>query len=380
MKIALAPVNRKGLCVCIAAVLLCGSLPAQKSKQPLSAETYYKRGLIKLENGKCEEAIKDFSKAIELKPSHSRSFLRRGQCFDELDEFENAIGDLTKAVSLNPRDYFGFLWRANLYAEIGKFSEAIADYTSALKLVPGDHDALSSRAEAYREIGEIGLAEADERKADKAWELLKKDPTTISPMAATIQVPIRRIFPKLLTEQDLADSYIRSIERSFELVPDSPEKIRKLAEDEIARLTKILRVNPQFTNAYFERGNNYSKLAEYDKAISDYSKAIELDPNHFESFNNRGIACARIGNYERAIADFTRALSIAPKDHVSLYNFGLVLLNKGLFEQAANILTSYIEKEPYDIKGYQLRAMAYRKLGKIAEAEADEAMAKEKKL
>ncbi len=77
----LPPFIRKSLSFFIAAVLLSGSVPAQKSNKPISAEVYYKRGLAKLQNGKCEDAIKDFNKAIELKPNHARSFLHRGQCF-----------------------------------------------------------------------------------------------------------------------------------------------------------------------------------------------------------------------------------------------------------------------------------------------------------
>jgi tetratricopeptide (TPR) repeat protein len=336
------------------------------------AEVHYKRGLAKLQTGDCLEAIKEFDRAIERKPNHARSFMYRGQCFDEILEIEKAIADLGIAVRLNPRLDLAFKMRGDIYAKIGKSKEAIADYTRVLKLVPNDHDALSTRADAYREIGNYSAAAADERRAEKAWELLQDDPRRA---AFTLSMPFQTIRPKLLTEQELIDSYVRSIKRT-ELLPDSREIIQSLAREEIEKFTKILRVNPNFAGAYFDRGNNYARLGELDQAIADYSKAIGFDPNDHRSFNNRAIACARTGNYERAVADLVRAMSIEPKDASRLYNFGLVLFNQGLFQQSVNIMSAYVGRKPNDVKAYQLRALAFRKLGKSVDAENDERSAR----
>ncbi len=338
------------------------------------AESYYKRGIDKRLNGECGEAIKDFGRAIELKPNHAHALMERAQCFDELLEFEKAFADLGTAIKLNRRLDCAFQLRGDLYAKVGKFREAIADFTTVLRLVPNDHGALSSRAEAYREIGEVARAEVDERKADKAWKLIEEDPSAVPP--TIIVEAIRRIPRKLLSEEDLANSYLPSMRGPVELVPDSAKEIRDLATENLEKLTKILQVNPDFAGAYFDRGYNQMKLGEFDKATADYSKAIALNPNYYQAFNNRGIACAKTGNYERAIADFTRAMSILPEDPSSHYNFGLVLLNKGSFQLSVNMLTGYIEKLAGDYKAHQLRALAYRKLGKTTEAEADETTAR----
>ena len=42
--------------------------------------------------------------------------------------------------------------------------------------------------------------------------------------------------------------------------------------------------------AYYNRGIAYGDKGEYDKAIEDYSKAIELNPEYAEAYNNRGNA------------------------------------------------------------------------------------------
>jgi tetratricopeptide (TPR) repeat protein len=203
------------------------------------------------------------------------------------------------------------------------------------------------------------------------------------------------IYTKVLTVQELLDSYKTLSKKQAKPVPVIEKDKKNFQLAEIERLTGILNSDPQFAEGFFERGLNYSELGEYDKAIADYSKAIALNPYDADSFNNRGVACARTGNYERAIADFIRATYLnsgqklgllgsraeeeknfppadAKKEHANGYNLGLVLLNKKAFTPALATWNTYIKKEPKDINGYRLRAETYRKLGKIAEAKADE--------
>jgi Flp pilus assembly protein TadD len=40
-------------------------------------------------------------------------------------------------------------------------------------------------------------------------------------------------------------------------------------------------------NAFNNRGNIYTKLKQFEKAIQDYNQAIELDPEYTHAFNNR---------------------------------------------------------------------------------------------
>jgi tetratricopeptide (TPR) repeat protein len=37
-------------------------------------------------------------------------------------------------------------------------------------------------------------------------------------------------------------------------------------------------LNPEYANAYYNRGIAYNDLKQYNEAIADYTKAIELNP------------------------------------------------------------------------------------------------------
>ncbi len=41
---------------------------------------------------------------------------------------------------------------------------------------------------------------------------------------------------------------------------------------------------------YYNRGLEYQRKGQYDKAISDYTKAIEINPKYAVAYYNRGLA------------------------------------------------------------------------------------------
>ncbi len=51
--------------------------------------------------------------------------------------------------------------------------------------------------------------------------------------------------------------------------------------------------NPNYADAYNNRGNPITRRASTDRAIADYTRAIELNPNYADAYNNRGIAYKR---------------------------------------------------------------------------------------
>ncbi len=49
---------------------------------------------------------------------------------------------------------------------------------------------------------------------------------------------------------------------------------------------KVTEIEPDFTEAYFAKGNAYLKLNQYDSALGCYKKVLELNPNHAGAKNN----------------------------------------------------------------------------------------------
>ena len=58
----------------------------------------------------------------------------------------------------------------------------------------------------------------------------------------------------------------------------------------IADLNSAIKLDPNYPEAWGNRGMCYSALNQYDLAIADFTKAVKVDPNYAKGYLDRGIA------------------------------------------------------------------------------------------
>ena len=64
------------------------------------AETYYNRGVAHSKKGELELAIKNYTKAIELKSNYAEAYYRRSKAWLHLGETEKAKSDMAAASNI----------------------------------------------------------------------------------------------------------------------------------------------------------------------------------------------------------------------------------------------------------------------------------------
>jgi len=77
-------------------------------------------------------------------------------------------------------------------------------------------------------------------------------------------------------------------------------------------LSKLIELEPENPEHYYNRGVAQGHLENYELAISNYTKAIKLNPNNFEAWGNRGVAYDALGQRDKAISDLEKCLQINP--------------------------------------------------------------------
>jgi len=70
---------------------------------------------------------------------------------------------------------------------------------------------------------------------------------------------------------------------------------------------EALKLSPQNAYLYFNRGNLFAGMKNYERAIADYSRSLELDPRLAEAYYNRGVAYAQSGKLKEAQRDWSKA-------------------------------------------------------------------------
>ena len=135
--------------------------------------------------------------------------------------------------------------------------------------------------------------------------------------------------------------------------------------------SKAIELNPNNASYFDNRGNIYFDLENYDKAIQDFNKAIELNSNNASYFNNRGSAYGNLKNYKKAIQDFNKAIELNPNNPSYFYNRGNAYGNSEKYEEAIQNFNKAIELSPNNPSYINNRGSAYGNLEKYEEAIQD---------
>jgi len=107
-----------------------------------------------------------------------------------------------------------------------------------------------------------------------------------------------------------------------------------------AEAHRALAADPDDVQILLDRGDAYTRDADYDNAISDFTQTLQRVPtaNHrllADVFHRRGVAYARKRRYEEAIADYTRAIQQNPNDAAISHDRAAAHRKKGAAAAAA---------------------------------------------
>lgn len=147
---------------------------------PNDSYSYNNRGIALLQLGKPELALLDCNKAIKLNPTSSASFCNRGAAFIALNRLDEAIHDLDKARMLDPCNSTIYAIRGRARAMLGDCRSALEDFSQALRLSPLMISVFYDRGQVYVKLKDYVKGAHDfwsikrMRNAEKYLELAQK--------------------------------------------------------------------------------------------------------------------------------------------------------------------------------------------------------------
>lgn len=93
----------------------------------LNCSIYNELGYFEQNEGLTSNALKNFTKAINLCPDSSKYLMSRGVSFFENKEYQSALKDLNYYIQRNPKDLNGYYWRAKVNYQLNNFEAACKD-------------------------------------------------------------------------------------------------------------------------------------------------------------------------------------------------------------------------------------------------------------
>ncbi len=148
----------------------------------------------------------------------------------------------------------------------------------------------------------------------------------------------------------------------------------------LAYYSLIIKLFPNRTSAYHERGEVYRRHKEYRRALTDYDCAIQRRPGYAGMYVDRARIYYELGEYQQCLKDYEQrlviqdcnaALALDP-GYVWAYCYRSLAYNRlGEYELALHDGTHAIELDNILAYAYACRGQAYLRLSDLQQALAD---------
>jgi tetratricopeptide (TPR) repeat protein len=321
------------------------------------------RGILLCDGiGRYEEAIESYDRAISFNHDFHRAWSNRGTALSILGHDEEAIKSYDRAISVQPDFYEAWYQRGFSLADLGRYDEAIKSYDQAISVQPDFYEAWYQRGFSLANLGRYEEAiesydQAISFKPDKheAWHqrgvslanLGRYEEAINAFDCATSNQPNCYVTwlnrGSILADLDRDEEAIKSFDCAISIQPDCHDtwyrKGNSLAdlnrdEEAINAFDCAASIQPDFYAVWLNRGSILANLGRYEEAIKSFDHATSIQSDCHDAWNNRGLALNHLDRHEEALKSYERAVSIRPDFHTAWSSRGSTLSNLGRYEEA----------------------------------------------
>jgi tetratricopeptide (TPR) repeat protein len=265
---------------------------------PSVTRGWFFKGRLYLDDNRSSEALKMFTKAIEVGQSVPELYLYRAKVYIRLREFDMARRDLEKEITIQD-SYAVRCMLADALLKGSEYDAALAQLTKAVQMGPEQLPALILRARAYRlQAMTTGVEQA--RKSEllgKAIEDLKVVYFKNNKSSEAILELARALRDAKVPAE--AEKYLNDV-----IVDLKGETTTTLSVDDKSLLAQ----------AYVERGSLLLDGDNKNRAQEDFQNAISIDPSCAIAHNRMGQVAEKQLNYEKARESYAKAIELDPKN------------------------------------------------------------------
>ena len=271
----------------------------------MTAGDLYSKGRDFYEDKRWKKAIDFFSRAIELDPVLSDAYLKRGKAYCEQEEpdYSLAISDFNEAIHLEPGSAKTYGERARAYYHLSRYARAIGDCNRSLRIDPENYYIYLLRG--------LSCLFAETDPGGEYLKDMDQAPSDFEPGAESI--------PAAGELDPATGKVIMPLQASAEFhIPIDQDSYRNRAWEAgrgaycaaLEDISKAILLEPDYSYAYWCRGNIYRENSLFDSAIVEYTEAIQIASDEIaEPYFSRAMSYYRKGWPDQAIRDFNQAIA-----------------------------------------------------------------------
>jgi tetratricopeptide (TPR) repeat protein len=278
---------------------------------PESADVFVNRGFANLMLHNTEDAIADYSNALDIESKNETALIERGVCYLINNQYYEARADFSKELGINANNKDIYEYRAILFDLHNESELAELDYSKASKTtefsVVSHNEKISKTVTGY--INKI-IAETfytkDFALAAQYYSVAKKYSVN-EPAPDLMNDIISKDYTKNASIY-LYQALLLDFTKDYQIAIENYEKAVTADKNVVDR---------RIVEAYLLRAFSNDLSKNYQNAIIDYEKAQKIDKTIkdtriAQAYLNRATSYNMSRNFQRAIEDFEKAISIAP--------------------------------------------------------------------
>ncbi|MEZ4774524.1 MAG: tetratricopeptide repeat protein [Bacteroidia bacterium] len=314
--------------------------------EPENPDLYLGRGKCYLKLDKGKQAFADFNKTIELYPNYREAYILRAGIHQQELNYPLSIADLSMALTLESRDASLYVQRSFVHQLAGNPEEAIADYTWAIGVDSLQGQLYIDRGILYRKAEKMPEAIADFSRAVR-----------IAPELADgwYQRGLCRISQGEI--EKAASDFQQAREQDID--PSAWQNVINIAsghyntgkayfnsgnfDDAIVSLTHAVTLLPEYTEAWYARGESFEKKADIPAANKNYTEAVTHDSTYFMAYYRKGVNLIGMEAYDEAVRELEKATKTKPDYFPAFVSLGDAYRFQKQYSEALNAYTQALQ-------------------------------------
>ena len=311
-----------------------------------------------VENGKYEDAIEQYTHAIELKPTNIDLYTARGKALEEINKYEEAYADFEKAQVFDPKD-------EDVLYLLGRVSNKMDNYEQALTHLNRASSVAKRDARIYPEkvksLLELGKYEQALKVSDTAM-LFREDDLNYYQRGL--------VYEKLNNDELARKDFEKAVSKNKKFsearlaLANLLTRSGKL-DEAMEHCSEVIANNDRNTDAYLARSRIYVAQLDYPSAINDISRNILVEPDNPRHYLTRGTYYQEFNQHTNAINDFSKAISINSSDADFYFMRARSYEEIMNYEMAAKDYNTITELSEFDMRARKLLSDTEQRLFEI---------------
>jgi tetratricopeptide (TPR) repeat protein/pimeloyl-ACP methyl ester carboxylesterase len=308
------------------------------------AEAWHYKGRVARSEGRDEDALLCFTRALEIVPEYIGAAQERAAALWRLKRHAEAVPAYGRAIELGPSNASMWYYKGLSLSSLERHVEAIQAYDHAIELAFDATRAWYGKGHSLSKLGRY-------KEAIVAFDIvlsLKPEHVAAWTVKAFDCAKLGR------HEEALA-----AVEHGLELEPENTDLWQRKAhalenlgrlEDALNAYDHLLSLNEGAADIWAEKARLLDRLQRYVETIAACDRALALEPSRVDAWTLRGGSLWNLKRHEEALAAYNRAIELKDDDAALWNNKAGTLEALGRTEEALASIEQAARLQPDNVR------------------------------